>query len=66
VRHTTAELLLAYGVVVALVVGVVLVPLGRLGVVTAVAESKARYAVVAWFEQMASHTTAFRAGAGEA
>lgn len=58
-------LLLAYGVALIVAIVFVLVPLGRLGVSTAVDESKAKYATVAWFEEMASQPTAFRSRAGE-
>ncbi len=51
-------LLLAFDVVLILLIGFTLFGLGRGGVSTAIKESKAKYATVAWLEEMA---TAFRA-----
>lgn len=39
-------------------------PLGRGGIQTAIYESKAKYAVASWFEEMTRHPIAFRQGAG--
>jgi putative ABC transport system ATP-binding protein len=57
--------LLAYAILLIAAVTIVTLPLGRVGVRTAVAESASKYAVVAWFEEMASHATAFRSLEGE-
>lgn len=56
--------LLAFDVALVLVVGFVLLGLGRGAVKTAVKESKAKYAVAAWLEEMALHPAAFRSSAG--
>jgi putative ABC transport system ATP-binding protein len=45
-----------------LIVGVMV--LGRRGVPTSIAESKAKYAVAAWLEEMARHPSAFRSEGG--
>ena len=59
-------LLLAFDVALVLSVGFVLLVLGRGAVKTAVKESKAKYAVAAWLEEMALHPAAFRSdGAAE-
>ena len=59
-------LLLAFDVALVLSVGFVLLVLGRGAVKTAVKESKAKYAVAAWLEEMALHPVAFRSdGAAE-
>jgi ABC-type bacteriocin/lantibiotic exporter with double-glycine peptidase domain len=55
-------LLLAFDVALVLSVGFVLLGLGRGAVKTAVKESKAKYAVAAWLEEMALHPAAFRSG----
>ncbi|MFS8071940.1 MAG: peptidase domain-containing ABC transporter, partial [Byssovorax sp.] len=55
-------LLLAFDVALVLAVGFVLLGLGRGAVKTAVKESKAKYAVAAWLEEMALHPAAFRSG----
>ncbi|MDI1479825.1 ABC transporter ATP-binding protein [Polyangium sp. y55x31] len=55
-------LLLAFDVALVLAVSFVLLGLGRGAVKTAVKESKAKYAVAAWLEEMARHPAAFRSG----
>jgi len=58
--------LLAYVMVLMVVVVVVLFPMGRHGEATAIEESKAKYAVVAWFQEIARHPTSFRSKENEA
>ncbi|MDC0744674.1 peptidase domain-containing ABC transporter [Polyangium mundeleinium] len=55
-------LLLAFDVALVLAVSFVVFGLGRGAVHTAVKESKAKYAVAAWLEEMARHPAAFRSG----
>lgn len=55
-------LLLAFDVALVLTVGFVLLGLGGGAVKTAVKESKAKYAVAAWLEEMVLHPAAFRSG----
>ena len=55
-------LLLAFDVALVIAVSFVLLGLGRGAVKTAVKESKAKYAVAAWLEEMARHPAAFRSG----
>ncbi|MDI1431413.1 peptidase domain-containing ABC transporter [Polyangium sorediatum] len=55
-------LLLAFDVALVIAVSFVLLGLGRGAVHTAVKESKAKYAVAAWLEEMARHPAAFRSG----
>ncbi|MRG92317.1 ATP-binding cassette domain-containing protein [Polyangium spumosum] len=53
-------LLLAFDVALVIAVSFVLLGLGRGAVKTSVKESKAKYAVAAWLEEMARHPAAFR------
>lgn len=54
-------LLLAFDVVLILAIAFVLFPLGSKGPTTAVKESKAKYAVVAWLQELSRHDATFRA-----
>jgi putative ABC transport system ATP-binding protein len=58
--------LLGFAIAVLLVALAVIVGMGRHGSSTSIKESKAKYALVAWFEEMARHPTIFRdhVGAG--
>ncbi|MFZ1865578.1 MAG: ABC transporter ATP-binding protein [Polyangiales bacterium] len=59
-------MLLAFDIVLVLGAVLVLIPLGRGGTRTSVAESKAKYAVAGWLEEMARHPLSFKlAGGGE-
>jgi ABC-type bacteriocin/lantibiotic exporter with double-glycine peptidase domain len=57
--------LLAFDLVLILGATFVLVPLGRGGTRTSIAESKAKYAVAGWLEEMARHPLSFRLAGGE-
>lgn len=52
--------LIALATVILLLIGVILFGLGRRGAVTSIAESKEKYALVAWFEEVARHPTLYR------
>ncbi len=56
-------ILLAFDAVLVAGMFVILVPLGRGAIDTSVQESKAKYAVAAWLEEIARLTHAFRGGA---
>jgi len=56
--------LLAFDVLLALSIFVVLVPMGSGAVATAVKESKAKYDVLAWLEELARHQVAVKSRAG--
>lgn len=56
--------LLAYDAVAIVLVGAALVPLGRGAVGTAIVESKKKYAVAAWIEELAGRPLALRTGGG--
>jgi putative ABC transport system ATP-binding protein len=56
--------LLAFDIVLILGAAVVLIPLGRGGTRTSVAESKAKYAVAGWLEEMARHPLSFKVAGG--
>jgi ABC-type bacteriocin/lantibiotic exporter with double-glycine peptidase domain len=58
-------LLLAFDIVLILGAIIVLIPLGRGGTGTSVAESKAKYAVAGWLEEMARHPLSFKIAGGE-
>jgi len=53
-------ILLAFDVVLVGAIAVVLFPLGRGAVTTSIKESKAKYAVEAWLEELAQYPLAFR------
>lgn len=57
--------LLAFDLVLILGTVLVLVPLGRGGTGTSIAESKAKYAVAGWLEEMARHPLSFKLAGGE-
>ncbi len=57
--------LLAFDIVLIAGAVFVLVPLGRGGTGTSIAESKAKYAVVGWLEEMARHPLSFKLAGGE-
>jgi ABC-type bacteriocin/lantibiotic exporter with double-glycine peptidase domain len=58
--------LLAFDIVLIIGAVIVLIPLGRGGTRTSVAESKAKYAVAGWLEEIARHPLPFKlAGGGE-
>lgn len=57
--------LLAFDIVLILGAVVVLIPLGRGGTGTSVAESKAKYAVAGWLEEMARHPLSFKLAGGK-
>jgi ABC-type bacteriocin/lantibiotic exporter with double-glycine peptidase domain len=56
--------LLAFDIVLIAGAVVVLIPLGRGGTRTSVAESKAKYAVAGWLEEMARHPLSFKLAGG--
>jgi putative ABC transport system ATP-binding protein len=58
-------ILLAFDIVLILGALVVLFPLGRGGTRTSVAESKSKYAVAGWLEEMARHPLSFKLAGGE-
>lgn len=51
--------LLAFDVLLLISIAVVLIPMGRGAIPTSVKESKAKYAVVAWLEEIARHRISF-------
>lgn len=57
--------LLAFDIVLILGAVFVLIPLGRGGTATSIAESKAKYAVVGWLEEMARHPLSFKLAGGD-
>ena len=57
--------LLAFDLVLIIGATLVLIPLGRGGTGTSVAESKAKYAVAGWLEEMARHPLSFKLAGGE-
>ena len=57
--------LLAFDLMLILGAALVLIPLGRGGTGTSIAESKAKYAVVGWLEEMARHPMSFKLAGGE-
>jgi putative ABC transport system ATP-binding protein len=57
--------LLAFDLVLIISAVLVLVPLGRGGSKTSIAESKAKYAVAGWLEEMARHPLSFKLAGGE-
>lgn len=57
--------LLAFDLVLIGFAVIVLVPLGRGGTRTSIAESKAKYAVAGWLEEMARHPLSFKLVGGE-
>ena len=57
--------LLAFDLVLILGAAFVLIPLGRGGTATSIAESKAKYAVVGWLEEMARHPLSFKLAGGD-
>lgn len=57
--------LLAFDIVLIIGAVIVLIPLGRGGTSTSVAESKAKYAVAGWLEEMARHPLSFKLAGGE-
>lgn len=57
-------LLLAFDIVLIIGAVIVLVPLGRGGTRTSVDESKAKYAVAGWLEEMARHPLSFKIAGG--
>ncbi len=57
--------LLAFDLVLIVGAVLVLIPLGRGGTGTSVAESKAKYAVAGWLEEMARHPLSFKLVGGE-
>lgn len=58
--------LLAFDAVLLLAIGFVLLGLGRGGVDSAIAESKSKYALVAWLETVARNPLAFKSAGGPA
>jgi ABC-type bacteriocin/lantibiotic exporter with double-glycine peptidase domain len=59
-------LLLAFDVGLVGLMLIILFALGRGGVKTSIVESKAKYALVAWLEEMARHPSSFRGAGGGA
>jgi len=57
--------LLAFDLVLIIGAVLVLIPLGRGGTGTSVAESRAKYAVAGWLEEMARHPLSFKLAGGE-
>ena len=58
--------LLAYAIALLAAALLVVLPFGRAGARTAIGESYSKYAVVAWFEEIATHASSFRSLEGEA
>ncbi|MFW2388743.1 MAG: ATP-binding cassette domain-containing protein [Polyangiales bacterium] len=58
--------LLAFDLVLIFGATLVLIPLGRGGTNTSIAESKAKYAVAGWLEEMARHPLSFKLAGGQA
>lgn len=56
--------LLAFDVLLAALIGVVIFGLSRGAIATSVAESKAKYQLVAWLEEIARHQIVFKTGEG--
>ncbi|MBX7192306.1 MAG: ABC transporter ATP-binding protein/permease [Sandaracinaceae bacterium] len=56
--------LLAFDVVLVVVIGAIVVGLGRRGTETAIAESQRKYATAAWLEEIARHDSLFKLGGG--
>ena len=56
--------LLGFDVVLLLLIAFIILGLGRGAVRTAIKESKAKYAVAAWLEELTNHPTAFKLHAG--
>lgn len=59
-------LLLAFGLVLFVAIIVIVIPLGSGAVATAVKESKAKYEMAAWLEEIARHPATFKSPAGAA
>lgn len=59
-------ILLFFGLVLVIAVVVILVPLSAGALDTAVKESKAKYAMAAWLEELARHPTTFKSAGGQA
>lgn len=59
-------LLLAFGVVILVSIVVILFPLGSGAVPTAILESKAKYSIAAWLEELARFPATFKSAAGTA
>ncbi len=59
-------ILLAFDVVLIAMVGLILFGLGKRALATSIDESKAKYGVAAWLEEMARHPAAFKTGGGPA
>jgi len=57
--------LLGYDIVLLLLITVAVWVLGRGAVKTAIKESKAKYAVAEWLQELARHTTAFKMNGGQ-
>ena len=57
--------LLAFDIVLLIGAVIVLIPLGKGGTTTSVAESKAKYAVAGWLQEMARHPLSFKMPGGE-
>ncbi|MEM7138605.1 MAG: ABC transporter ATP-binding protein [Myxococcota bacterium] len=57
--------LLAFAIVLIAAAVVVLIPLGRGGTATSVEESRAKYAMAGWLEEMARHPLSFKLASGE-
>jgi ABC-type bacteriocin/lantibiotic exporter with double-glycine peptidase domain len=57
--------LLAFDVLLLVGAVLVLIPLGRGGIGSSVAESKVKYAVAGWLEEMARHPLSFKLAGGE-
>lgn len=57
--------LLAFDLVLILGAILVLIPLGRKGTTTSIEESKAKYAVAGWLEEMARHPVSFKSAGGQ-
>jgi putative ABC transport system ATP-binding protein len=56
--------LLAFDVMLVIIIGIIVVGLGRRGPDTAIAESKRKYATAAWLEELARHDSLFKLGGG--
>ena len=59
-------LLLAFDVFLLLVMALIFFVLGRGAIPTAISESKAKYSIAAWLEEIAGHVTAFKSATGAA
>ncbi|MDW8247452.1 MAG: ABC transporter ATP-binding protein, partial [Sandaracinaceae bacterium] len=56
--------LLAFDIILIVFVGSIVVMMGKKGIATAISESKRKYAMAAWLEEIARHDALFKLGGG--